>query len=136
MHPTDGADPALQNEEPSESNSHAASSDTKISSEIETVEESESYRFAEMDECASHNGSNEDSLPPSFQSTAELYSRSLNDVSSLMNERMHKDDDSQASLPHAHECFVSLIIGDTNRKLRHRARSCTCTSRESRSLSL
>ncbi|KAM3508467.1 hypothetical protein MY11210_006708 [Beauveria gryllotalpidicola] len=64
------------------------------------AKESGLYRFVEVERCPDHSGSNEGSPRPSLQSTADMYSWSLNDVSSMMNESKVKESDSQSEILH------------------------------------
>ncbi|KAJ6781705.1 hypothetical protein PWT90_05710 [Aphanocladium album] len=82
----------------SHSSSRAESNRSEIASDVEAVNEGGIYRFVQIGGQADRNGSNQASPWPSLQPTTELYSRSLNDVSSLMSVVQPKDSDSQASI--------------------------------------
>jgi hypothetical protein len=96
MSPADRTHSALQTDV-GRSSSPVTLKQEEHSSDIEVINEAGLYRFVEREASGSPSGSKEESPRPSLQSAAELYSRSLNDVSSLMNERTAKDNDSQVS---------------------------------------
>ncbi|EJP69893.1 uncharacterized protein BBA_00762 [Beauveria bassiana ARSEF 2860] len=95
MPPTDSAQSSLPKTCPSDP--CAESNHQETACQVEVVNESDIYRFVEIETCPDHSGSNEESPRPSLQSTADMYSWSLNDVSSTMNESKVKGSDSQDS---------------------------------------
>lgn len=95
MLPADGLQSTSQDACASDGNSCAGSNREETPSEVEATKESGLYRFVQIQSCPDHNGSNEGSPRPSLQSMEEMYSRSLNDVSSLMNQSTSKETDSQ-----------------------------------------
>ncbi|KAM3560940.1 hypothetical protein MY1884_002659 [Beauveria asiatica] len=113
MPPADSAQSSLPNTCPNDS--CAESNHQETSSQVELVNESGSYRFAQIETCPDHSGSNEESPRPSLQSTADMYSWSLNDVSSVMNEREAKDSDSQRDLAYAQASAAEIPAIDTTR---------------------
>ncbi|KAH8715181.1 hypothetical protein HC256_004031 [Beauveria bassiana] len=96
MPPTDSAQSSLPKTCPSDP--CAESNHQETACQVEVVNESDIYRFVEIETCPDHSGSNEESPRPSLQSTADMYSWSLNDVSSTMNESKVKGSDSQGIL--------------------------------------
>ncbi|KAM3507070.1 hypothetical protein MY10362_001997 [Beauveria mimosiformis] len=113
MPPADSAQSSPPNTCPNDS--CAESNNQETSSRIELANESGIYSFAEIETCPDHSGSNEESPRPSLQSTADMYSWSLNDVSSVMNERKAKDSDSQRDLAHARASAAEIPAIDTIR---------------------